>query len=252
MRIPVERKILSANDEVAAENRAAFKAAGVLALNLMASPGAGKTSLILATIARLPGNWPPAVIEGDLASSIDADRIAAHGISVTQINTGGSCHLDAPMVRAALPNLPAGAYCLLFIENVGNLVCPAEFDLGAELAVVVASVPEGHDKPYKYPGMFARADAVVLNKADLLEVFEFDVDYFGRGVRMVNPEAPLFVVSCRTGRGMDPWVAWLMDQRQSAPAGQRGQERAGTDTDVVAAGASIAGPAPAEANDGSG
>jgi hydrogenase nickel incorporation protein HypB len=218
MRIPVEREILSANDQVAADNRATLKAAGVLTLNLMASPGAGKTSLILATVARLPTGWRPAVIEGDLASSIDADRIAAHGIPVTQINTGGSCHLDAPMVRAALPKLPAGEYDLLFIENVGNLVCPAEFDLGADLAVVVASTPEGHDKPYKYPGMFARADAVVLNKADLLEVFDFDAAYFGRGVAMVNPEVPQFEVSCRTGIGMDAWVNWLVDQRQSPSA----------------------------------
>ena len=162
MKIPVVRDILSANDQVAAENRAALNAAGVVALNLMASPGAGKTSLILAIASRLPPHVRPGVIEGDLASRIDADTIAAHGILVAQINTGGGCHLDAPMIRAALPGLPLGAIDLLLIENVGNLVCPANFALGAHLAVVVASAPEGHDKPYKYPGMFARADAVVL------------------------------------------------------------------------------------------
>jgi hydrogenase nickel incorporation protein HypB len=213
MKIPVVKEILNANDQVAAENRTAFDAAGVFVLNLMASPGAGKTSLILATVDRLPGEVRSGVIEGDLASTIDADTIAARGIPVVQINTGGNCHLDAPMVRTALPDLPLDELNLLFIENVGNLVCPAGFALGADLAVVVASVPEGHDKPYKYPGMFASADAVVLNKADLLEVFEFDVDYFRRGLEMVNPGVPLFIVSCRTGDGVEDWANWLLDRR---------------------------------------
>jgi hydrogenase nickel incorporation protein HypB len=214
MKIPVVKEILNANDQVAAENRTAFDAAGVFVLNLMASPGAGKTSLILATVDRLPGEIRSGVIEGDLASTIDADTIAARGIPVVQINTGGNCHLDAPMVRTALPDLPLNELNLLFIENVGNLVCPAGFALGADLAVVVASVPEGHDKPYKYPGMFASADAVVLNKADLLEVFEFDVDYFRRGLEMVNPGVPFFIVSCRTGDGVEDWTTWLLDRRQ--------------------------------------
>jgi hydrogenase nickel incorporation protein HypB len=213
MKIPVVKEILNANDQVAAENRTAFDAAGVFVLNLMASPGAGKTSLILATVDRLPGEIRSGVIEGDLASTIDADTIAARGIPVVQINTGGNCHLDAPMVRTALPDLPLDELNLLFIENVGNLVCPAGFALGADLAVVVASVPEGHDKPYKYPGMFASADAVVLNKSDLLEVFEFDVEYFRRGLEMVNPGVPLFIVSCRTGDGVEDWTTWLLDRR---------------------------------------
>jgi hydrogenase nickel incorporation protein HypB len=213
MKIPVVKEILNANDQVAAENRSAFDAAGVFVLNLMASPGAGKTSLILSTVDRLPGEIRSGVIEGDLASTIDADTIAARGIPVVQINTGGNCHLDAPMVRTALPDLPLDELNLLFIENVGNLVCPAGFALGADLAVVVASVPEGHDKPYKYPGMFASADAVVLNKADLLEVFEFDVDYFRRGLEMVNPGVPFFIVSCRTGDGVEDWTTWLLDRR---------------------------------------
>ncbi len=211
-KIAVVKQILSANDQVAAENRATFAGAGVFVLNLMASPGAGKTSVILATAARLPRGMRPAVIEGDLASSIDADIVAARGIPVVQINTGGNCHLDAPMVRAALPHLRLDEIDLLFIENVGNLVCPAEFALGADIAVVVASVPEGHDKPYKYPGMFATADVVLLNKADLLSVFEFDVDYFRRGLEMVNPNVPLFLVSCRTGEGLDLWVNWLLEK----------------------------------------
>jgi len=210
MKIAVKKEILSANDQVAAENRARLGAARVLALNLMASPGAGKTSFILATAGRLLSGIRPGVIEGDLASRIDADRVAGFGIPVTQINTGGGCHLDAPMVRAALAQLPLTDIEVLFIENVGNLVCPAEFDLGAHLAIVIASAPEGHDKPYKYPGMFARADSVVLNKADLLTVFEFDVDAFERGVRLVNPNAPVFVLSCRTGDGFDAWMAWLL------------------------------------------
>lgn len=214
MKIAVVREILSENDRVAAENRAALDRAGAFALNLMASPGAGKTSLILATARRLPAGLRPGVIEGDLASRIDADLIASRGIPVTQINTGGSCHLDAPMLRAALPELPLGQIDLLFVENVGNLVCTAEFALGAHLAVVVASAPEGHDKPYKYPGMFAAADVVVLNKSDLLDVFDFDLASFRRGIEMLNPGVPLFPVSCRSGAGLDAWVDWLVARLQ--------------------------------------
>lgn len=211
-KIPVVKEILSANDQIAAENRAAFKASRLLVLNIMASPGAGKTSLILATAHQLPAEMRPGVIEGDVASNIDADTMAAHGIPVVQINTGGNCHLDAQQVRAALPHLPLPELDLLFIENVGNLICPAGFDLGADRAVVIASVPEGHDKPYKYPGMFASADVIILNKADMIEVFAFDVDYFRRGVAMVNQHAPLFVVSCRSGAGVAEWVTWLLEQ----------------------------------------
>lgn len=214
-KISVVQRVLSANDQVAAENRATLDAAGVFAVNLMASPGAGKTSLILATAGRLPDGLRPGVIEGDLASSIDAEAIAAQDIPVVQINTGGGCHLDAPMVRAALPELLLKQINLLFIENVGNLVCPAEFALGSHCNLVVASVPEGHDKPYKYPGMFAAADVVVLNKSDLLEVFEFDLEYFRRGLQMVN-DAPLFVLSCRTGAGLDKWMTWLVNHVQAA------------------------------------
>ncbi|MCU0502966.1 MAG: hydrogenase nickel incorporation protein HypB [Anaerolineae bacterium] len=210
MRVPVVRDILSANDRIARENRDTFAATRTFVVNLMASPGAGKTSLILATAARLPQDVRPGVVEGDLASRIDADTVAARGIPVVQINTGGNCHLDAPMIRASLGELPLPDIDLLFIENVGNLVCPAEFDLGADLALVVASTPEGHDKPYKYPGMFAAADVVLLNKADVAPVFDFDLDLFRRGVQMVNPGAPLFIVSCKTGAGMDDWVAWLV------------------------------------------
>jgi hydrogenase nickel incorporation protein HypB len=212
MKVAVERQILSANDRVAREVSDVLAAAGTYALNLMASPGAGKTSLVLATAKRLPPEIAPGVIEGDLASRLDADTIAARDIPVTQINTGGGCHLDAQMILAALADLPLDAIDLLFVENVGNLVCPANFDLGTDLNVVIASTPEGHDKPYKYPGIFASADAVVLNKADLLDVFEFDVDYFRAGLQMVNPQVPLFVVSCKTGAGLDAWLTWLRDR----------------------------------------
>lgn len=226
MEIPVVKNILSANDQVAADNRATLAHHKILALNIMASPGAGKTSVILATAARLPAEIRPGVIEGDLASTIDTETLIAHGILAVQINTGGNCHLDAPMVRSAFSSLPLDDIDLLFIENVGNLVCPAEFDLGAALAVVVASAPEGHDKPYKYPGMFAAADAVLLNKADVLAYFDFDLDYFRRGLAMVNPDAPLFVVSCRTGDGIKAWIEWLSDKWYTRGS-EKGVERDG-------------------------
>jgi hydrogenase nickel incorporation protein HypB len=212
--IPVVKHILNANEQVADEVKAAFKANHLFVLNLMASPGAGKTSFILATLNRLPPQVRPGVIEGDLASSLDAETIAARSVPVVQINTGGNCHLDAPMVQAALPHLPLTQLDLLLIENVGNLVCTANFSLGADLAVVIASTPEGHDKPYKYPGMFAAADVVILNKADLLEILDFDLEFFRRGLQMVNPTAPLFVVSSRTGAGMDKWLKWLLNKRK--------------------------------------
>jgi hydrogenase nickel incorporation protein HypB len=218
MKIPVVKAILSANDQVAHENRQVFDTAGLFVANLMASPGAGKTSLILATAERLPDHIRPGVVEGDLASSLDAETIAAGGLSVVQINTGGSCHLDAPMIRSALSHLPLNELDLLFIENVGNLICPANFALGADLAVVVASVPEGDDKPYKYPGMFASADAVVLNKSDLIDILDFDLDKFRRGLQMLKPEIPLFVLSCRTGEGMQAWVTWLLQTQRNRNA----------------------------------
>ena len=218
MNIPVVKEILHANSTQAEENRAVFDEAGIFAVNLMASPGAGKTSLILATAEALPAHIRPGVIEGDVASSIDAETIAERGIPVVQVNTGGSCHLDAPMVETALAHLPLDDIDLLFIENVGNLICTAEFALGSHLNLVVASAPEGSDKPYKYPGIFAVADAVVLNKADLLEVFTFDVDYFRRGVQMVNDAAPVFPLSCRTGEGVADWGEWLVAQMPTVVA----------------------------------
>lgn len=212
MKVNVVQAILSDNDAVATENRAAFDAAGLFAVNVMASPGAGKTALILATAERLPVGVGLGVIEGDLASSLDAETIAARGLPVVQINTGGGCHLDAPMIRTALPHLDLSSLRLLMVENVGNLVCPANFKLGTHANVVVASAPEGHDKPYKYPGMFAVADVVLLNKADLCPVFDFDREFFCRGVQMVNPDAPIFAISCRTGAGLAQWIDWLVSR----------------------------------------
>ena len=217
--ITVIKDIMSANDLIAEQNRATLDAAGVVAFNVMASPGAGKTSLIMATHERLPAGVRLGVIEGDLASSIDADALAARGVPVTQINTGGECHLDGPMIRSALGHLTLADFELLFVENVGNLVCPAFFELGTHRAVVIASTPEGHDKPYKYPNMFMAADVVLVNKADLIDVFDFDVEYFSAGVRMINPEAPILPVSCRTGQGLERWMEWLLAQREAALGG---------------------------------
>jgi hydrogenase nickel incorporation protein HypB len=221
MKVPVVTSILKANDQVARSNRSLFRDAGVRVANIMASPGAGKTSLILATVARLSDGVRPGVVEGDVAGSIDADRIAREGVPVVQINTGGNCHLDAPMVDAAVRHLDLSTIDVLFIENVGNLICPANYDLGSELNVVIGSVPEGHDKPFKYPGIFTRADVVVLNKDDLADVFEFDYGEYERGIRMVNPGALIFRTSCRTGEGLDSWVHWLEDRLvlRAEPAG---------------------------------
>lgn len=212
MEIPVVKQILTGNDQIAEANRLLFAQNGIFALNLMASPGAGKTTFILATIDQLPPTLKPAVIEGDLASTIDADTISARGVPVVQINTGGNCHLDAPMIQNTMPHFDLPEINLLFIENVGNLVCPSNFALGENLRVVVASVPEGHDKPYKYPGMFAAADVVILNKADMVEVFEFDLEFFRNGLNAVNPNVPFFVVSSRSGDGVAAWIDWLQNQ----------------------------------------
>lgn len=209
MKVVVAKEILKANDQVALENGDRFEQAGVCVINVMASPGAGKTSTILATIERLLPDTRSGVIEGDIASTIDADKIAARGIPVVQINTGGTCHLDAPMIRGALGHLPLEDIDVLFIENVGNLICPTSYKLGAHINLVIASVPEGWDKPYKYPGIFAAADIVLLNKADMIEVFEFDVAAFERGVRMVNPQVRIIHVSCKTGNGLDEWTRQL-------------------------------------------
>ncbi len=210
-RIAVVENILSANDQLAEENRRRLDDAGVFALNVMASPGAGKTSLIEQTVQRLAGQLRVGVIEGDLATSIDAERAEAAGAVSVQINTGGNCHLEAPMVRDALAQLPLNDLDLLIVENVGNLVCPAGWKLGTHLNVLVASVPEGADKPYKYPGMYNGVDILVVNKIDLLPYVTFDMDFFKRGVEILNPGVTTFPVSCRTGDGLEAWLAWVQD-----------------------------------------
>ncbi|RMF33419.1 MAG: hydrogenase accessory protein HypB [Chloroflexi bacterium] len=217
--IPVVEKILSANDQLAAANRAALDRTGTFAINLMASPGAGKTSLILRTVEALREEFRLGAVDGDIATTIDADRIAALGIPTVQINTGGSCHLDAVMLQQALPQLPLEELDLLIVENVGNLICPAEFKLGVHRNVLIASVPEGDDKPYKYPGMYRGVDALVLNKMDLLPHFDFDLDYFRRGVEVLNPGLAFFPLSCKTGEGLGAWLDWLRAQVREAGLG---------------------------------
>jgi hydrogenase nickel incorporation protein HypB len=210
-RIPVVENILSANDRLAAENRARLDAAGVFAINIMASPGAGKTSLIEQTLPRLSDRLRVAVVDGDIATSLDADRAAAAGaLASIQINTGGECHLDAVMLRGALEQLDLTQFDLLIVENVGNLVCPASFKLGTHKSVLVASIPEGDDKPHKYPGMYRGVDALVVNKIDLLPYINFRMDFFTSGVQALNPNLVTFPLSCRTGEGLDSWVEWLI------------------------------------------
>ena len=211
-RIPVVEKILSANDRLAEANRRLLDESGVFALNLMASPGAGKTSLIESTVQALRDRLRLAVIDGDIATSLDADRAAAAGAQAVQINTGGDCHLDAVMLHAALPQIELSEIDLLLVENVGNLVCPASFQLGTHKSVLIASIPEGDDKPYKYPGMYRGVDALVLNKIDLLPYVPFDMDYFLRGVEVLNPGIATFKLSCRTSEGLQAWLDWLLSQ----------------------------------------
>lgn len=210
--IPVVEKILSANELVALENRKWLDTHGVVAVNIMASPGAGKTSVILRAIESLQGRLRVGVIEGDVAGHVDADKVAQAGAPVVQINTGGGCHLDAPQVQNALRQLPLSEIDLLFIENVGNLICPAGFALGEHLNLMVASIPEGHDKPIKYPGMFTVVDALLLNKIDLMPYLDFDLEAFRTAVRALNADAPLFEVSCKTGAGIEEWAEWLIQQ----------------------------------------
>jgi hydrogenase nickel incorporation protein HypB len=212
MEIKVLKNILGANDQIAAKNREMMAKHEVFAVNIMASPGAGKTSVVLQTIRALKNKTRIGVIEGDIASSIDAETVAKEGIPVVQINTGGECHLESFQIQNALNNLPLPDIDLLLIENVGNLVCPAEFSIGEDLKVLIASVPEGDDKPYKYPLMFNTVDAIVLNKIDLLPYVKFNVDGFTKTVKTINPKVELFKVSCTTGEGIQPWAKWLQAQ----------------------------------------
>lgn len=211
--IPVVEKILNANDQVAELNRSKLNEHQVTAINLMASPGAGKTSFILKTIQALAPKLQIGVIEGDTAPvTIDADKVTAAGMPAVQINTGGDCHLDATMLRAGLDALPLDDLDLVIVENVGNLICPAAFLLGTHLNLLIASIPEGDDKPYKYPNIYRGLDVLVINKTDLMPYIDFKMDYFRQGVEMLNPGLKTFTVSCKTGEGIDEWAEWLISK----------------------------------------
>ena len=214
-KIPVIERIMSANDEVALENRSILDEHNIHAINIMASPGAGKTSLIVSTIEALKGRRRVAAIEGDLASTVDTEKVEAAGVPAVQINTGGACHLDANQIHNALGVLPLDDVDLLFIENVGNMVCPVGFALGEHTRVAISSVPEGDDKPHKYPTIFASVDVLVINKTDLLPHLPFDVAEFRRLARSLNTDIRIFEVSCTTGEGLDEWSEWLVQLTES-------------------------------------
>ena len=212
MEIKVVQDILGANEQIAERNRQLLDSKGVFAVNLMSSPGAGKTSLILETIKRLKGKTKIGVIEGDVSSSLDAEVIGKEGIPVIQINTGGECHLDANMTYSALGKMPLQDIELLLIENVGNLICTAEFALGEHKNVLVSSTPEGDDKPFKYPLMFHKVDAVVINKIDLLPYLKFNTETFSQAIKGINEKVKILEISCATGQGIEQWVSWLLSQ----------------------------------------
>ena len=210
-RIKIVEKILDANDRLANSNRQKFNEAGVYAINLMASPGAGKTSFILKTIEGLiADDIQLGVIEGDTAPvTIDSDKINAAGMPAIQINTGGECHLDAVMLENAIEQMDISPLDLVIVENVGNLICPAAFSLGTHSNILISSIPEGDDKPYKYPNIYRGLDVLIINKTDLLPYIDFNMDYFRQGVEMLNPGLTTFAVSCKTGEGIDAWLEWL-------------------------------------------
>jgi hydrogenase nickel incorporation protein HypB len=212
MEVKVLKDILSANDRIAQDNRKLLDKKGVLAINVMASPGAGKTSVILQTISGLKRKVRIGVIEGDVSSRIDADRIAKENVPVLQINTGGECHLDANMVQRALKEMPLDDIDILLIENIGNLICTAEFKIGTHKNLVIASVPEGDDKPLKYPLMFTVADVILVNKIDLLPYSNFDVNAYKKAVRGLNEKVEVIEISCTTGQGIDKWLDWVQCQ----------------------------------------
>ncbi|MGD0709072.1 MAG: hydrogenase nickel incorporation protein HypB [Anaerolineaceae bacterium] len=211
-RVPIVENILNANDRIAEANRQKFDTAKNFAINLMASPGAGKTSLILQTIQTLKSSLRIGVIEGDTAPvTIDADKVTAVGMPAVQINTGGDCHLDATMLSQGLSQLSLDTLDLIIVENVGNLICPAAFKLGTHANVLIASIPEGDDKPYKYPNIYRGISALVINKIDLMPYVKFDMKYFTDGVRLLNPGVEVFPVSCTTGEGIPAWSQWIKD-----------------------------------------
>ncbi len=214
--VTIERKVLEKNDAFAAMNRDALVRQGVFTINMVSSPGAGKTTLLERTIAHLGGALSLAVVEGDVQTDLDAQRVAKYGVPVVQIVTNGGCHLEARLVQDALSRLDLSTTDVLVIENVGNLVCPANFDLGEDLKVVVLSVTEGDDKPLKYPAMFQRASVLIINKVDLVPYVDADVSTIRRNARLANPDLLVFETSCRSGEGIAEWAEWL-----AAQAGRR-------------------------------
>jgi len=214
-RVSIVENILSANDQLAANNRKKLDASNIFSLNFMASPGAGKTSLIERIVKSLADRYKIAVVDGDIATNLDADRAASAGAVAVQINTGGECHLDAVMLQGALKQIPLNEIDLLIVENVGNLICPSSFKLGTHKSILIASTPEGDDKPYKYPGMYQGVDALVVNKIDLLPYITFDMAYFTRGVEILNPNLITFPISCRTGEGINCLLNWLIDNLET-------------------------------------
>ncbi|RLA81003.1 MAG: hydrogenase accessory protein HypB [Deltaproteobacteria bacterium] len=212
MEVKVVKRILEANELIAQENARLFAEHGIYVLNLMGSPGTGKTSLLERTLEALRGRWRIGVIEGDIATSRDAERIAQHGVPTVQINTGGACHLDGNMIRGALGEMDFDGIDLLIVENVGNLVCPAEFRIGEDDKAMILSVTEGEDKPLKYPLMFQVSSALLLNKIDLLPYVDFDVERLRENALKVNPRLEIMEISCKTGKGIERWIGWLEER----------------------------------------
>jgi hydrogenase nickel incorporation protein HypB len=212
MEITVVQKVLEANERIAKENSRLFEKMNVLVINLMSGPGAGKTTLLERTIEGLKGQYCFGVIEGDIQSTYDAERIASTGVPVVQINTGGACHLDGNMIREALGKLDIGTLDVLMVENVGNLVCPAEFDIGEQFKVMLLSTPEGDDKPLKYPLIFHESSLLLINKTDLLPYVECSVDKIRKESLKINPQLEIIEISCKTGDGLPSWFNWLKDK----------------------------------------
>lgn len=216
MKVTVLQNIMNANDQMALENQKLLDKHKILSINVMSSPGAGKTTLLLETIKRLKTKYRMAVIEADIASSIDADKISQEGIPAIQINTGGQCHIDANMIKSALNSLPLPELDLIFVENVGNLICPADFKIGAHINVMLLSVPEGHDKPYKYPLIFTTSEAIIISKIDYLPLSDFDMKIFREAVKGLHPGAVILPISARSGEGLAEWIAWLESRLKRA------------------------------------
>ncbi len=218
MKISVVKNVLDANNRIADENRALFDDKKIYVINLMSSPGAGKTTLVERLIDALKSAYRIAVIEGDIQDTCDAERVAAHGIPAVQINTGGSCHIDGNMVREALASLNLDEIDFLIVENVGNLVCPAEFSVGENIKIMLLSTPEGADKPSKYPLMFHESAALIINKTDLLPYVDFDMAKAQQVSKAINPKLAIFEVSCKTGKGLEDFSAWLKTRIEESKA----------------------------------